>query len=307
MEIIKAIWSLLNKERLIRDRLKKEIIILKDKSVWDWMSLLIVPSVIFMGGYYLSEKQMDEQINRESNILDAQVKREKSFQETQIKIEDERNYINILNNYRRSITDLMINGGLSSDKPKDGVELAANALTASTAHQLDAKRKGQFIVFLYKAELINKDSRRVSLNEVNLSGANLSEANLSGADLSGADLSEAELFDANLSGADLSEAELFYADLSGADLSEAELFYANLSGANLSGADLSEAELFGVDFSDAEINTTDFSDADFSGVDFIDADFGDDFRSTLLKKGIFTKAQLDFTIIEEPEKTNSTR
>lgn len=257
MEIIKAIWSLLNKERLIRDRLKKEIIILKDKSVWDWMSLLIVPSVIFMGGYYLSEKQMDEQINRESNILDAQVKREKSFQETQIKIEDERNYINILNNYRRSITDLMINGGLSSDKPKDGVELAANALTASTAHQLDAKRKGQFIVFLYKAELINKDSRRVSLNEVNLSGANLSEANLSGADLSG--------------------------------------------------ADLSEAELFGVDFSDAEINTTDFSDADFSGVDFIDADFGDDFRSTLLKKGIFTKAQLDFTIIEEPEKTNSTR
>ena len=147
----------------------------------------------------------------------------------------------------------------------DPVRLLARAQTLTLLERLGSeskrakRKKGELILFLYAAGLINKGEKIVvPLLDADLSGANLSGAHLSGvylgsADLSGADLSGSHPFDAileganlsgsHLNGAELCHADLQHADLSGADLSRADLRIANLSDANLSDANLSKADL----------------------------------------------------------------
>ncbi|WDE01443.1 hypothetical protein [Thalassomonas actiniarum] len=112
---------------------------LKNKTLWDWMGLLFIPMALLIGGYLLNQSQIKQQ----NNIEEARIKRQSRRISEQRFIEDERNYINILNNFRRSITDLMINGSLNDSGYHPVSVQAATALTASTAPQLDGERKGK--------------------------------------------------------------------------------------------------------------------------------------------------------------------
>ncbi|WDE07777.1 pentapeptide repeat-containing protein [Thalassomonas viridans] len=201
---------------------------LKNKTLWDWMGLLFIPMALLIGGYLLNQSQITQQNKIEEARIDRQNQLESRRIKEQRAIEDERNYINILNNYRRSITDLMINGGLNDTGYHPVAVQAATALTASTAPQLDGERKGQMLLFLYNARLISKDNPRIYLAGIDLSGANLARARLKGINLPKSNLSSADFSDADLTGANLSSAVLIHADLRYAKLSKTNFTDANL-------------------------------------------------------------------------------
>lgn len=211
----------------------------KDKTFWNWMELLVVPVVLATGAWYLDTSQTAKQVAREEVRIE-EAKR----------IEDERNKIGILNNYRRSITELVKDGGLLSSPPTCGVVSAGQALTISTLPQLGGAQKGGLLSFLFEIELIGHPSRNnavISLFNADFSDARLIDTNLSAANLNDANLRRADLREATLIGAYLYDAFLTDAKLDGADFIGAELVRADLSGAGLKDADLSEADLDNAD------------------------------------------------------------
>jgi hypothetical protein len=175
-----------------------------EKKAWDWLNLLGVLLVPLMIGVFTVAY---------------------NIQQTQIATDQQRE--TTLRTYVDNMQDLLLNHKLQESKLGDEVRGVARARTLSALGELDPKRKGALLKFIYEAQLINYGEAIL-----NLEGANLSGANLSGADLSGANLSGA-----NLSGADLDGADLFGTDLSGADLSGA-----NVQGATVTNEQLAKAK-----------------------------------------------------------------
>ncbi len=221
-----------------------------DKTLWDFVSLLIVPLALAGVGLMFSHLETERQNAIEDRRATAQAK-----------VEIDRSQENMLQNYYDEMTGLLLENELRTSKPAQDI---ARARTLATLRGLDNDRKSMLIRFLDEADLIQVGStitipiisldgahlREADLREADLSGAHLSGADLYGADLYGADLYGADLHRAVLSGAVLSGAVLSGADLSGADLSEAYLYLADLSGANLHLADLSGADLTEITYDD---------------------------------------------------------
>jgi hypothetical protein len=231
-----------------------------EKTLWDWLQLLIIPIVLAVGGYWLNQIQKSRE--------------EKTTEDNQRE--------NALQTYLDRMSELLLHEELSDSLKADGlleVGKIARTRTKVALTRLDGKRKGSVLKFLYESYLIKRGQRIVdisraeldgaylrqfNLSEANLSGANLSRADLSGANLRGADLccstsSEGKrptkLTGAILKGANLSKADMSNADLSGADLQGADLSAADLNGANLQGANLSDADLSGANLQGANYNT----------------------------------------------------
>jgi uncharacterized protein YjbI with pentapeptide repeats len=233
----------------------------RDKTLWDWLQLLIIPAVLAGGALWFNRAEREA----ERRIADERSKAERE-------IADERLREATLQAYLDRMTDLLLDNELRTSEEDDEVRAVARARTLTVLRQLDGVRKVTLLRFLYEADLINGDNAvialhaadliGINLSDADLIGANLSEVNLSGADLSGADLSEA-----NLGGADLNGA-----DLSGADLSEADLSVANLSGADLGGSKLRNADLGMTDLSEANLTLANLSGADLSGADLCGID-----------------------------------
>jgi uncharacterized protein YjbI with pentapeptide repeats len=209
-----------------------------DKTVWDWLQLLIVPLVLGVIGFYFTSSQ------------------EYAHQQ---EFEEQRLQNAALQTYLAGMRELLLDKNLRDSKEDSEVRAVARAQTRSTLGQLSPEGKGIAIQFLYEASLIDKEHPIVSLSHVGLRGVNLSQldlssADLTDADLSGADLHGTDLTDANLSSADLRRANLFNANLSDAELFNASLSDAYLSYANLSDADLSNTDLSGAYLNDANLN-----------------------------------------------------
>jgi hypothetical protein len=224
----------------------------RGKTIWDLLGLLIVPVVIALAGWWLSEVST----------------------RNQQQIETDRAQQSVLQSYIQDMTALLLDKGLATSKPDSLITQVARANTISAIYRLDSSRNRILLGFLSDSNLLSSGS--VTL----LSGADLSRADLRDADLSYADLENTNLRDADLSYTNLSYTNLSYADLSGAilsdtslsprlsyarlggaDLSDAVLSFANLSGANLTFADLSYADLENTNLSDAILEDTNLSDA----------------------------------------------
>jgi uncharacterized protein YjbI with pentapeptide repeats len=245
-----------------------------NRTLWDWLNLLIIPAVLAAGGLWFNQRQ--------------QARAEMS--ETQ-RAQDE-----ALQAYLDKMSELLIDNDLHKKKGDyDETRITARAHTLAVLERLDAKRKRTVLLFLREARLINRYEYRppdqddqeckvtyyphyVGLKGADLSGANLvgarlistsgkepvslRGANLKGAMLSGAILQGAELCEADLSDADLGAANLKPANLSGVepkptDVNHTNLNHTNLRGANLSDANLSDADLSGVDLREAREVTDD--------------------------------------------------
>ena len=244
----------------------------KEKKLWDVLQLLIVPTALAIGAFYLQEtaKQRDLQISEANRAKDQQIADDRAKQET-------------LNRYFDQISTLLLERKLRTAKEGEEVRSIARVRTLTALRSMDQDRKGQLVKFLQEAKLIQgraiidlqgADLRATDLHEAYLSAVSLSGANLSGANLSGAILLNAYLNDANagkadstdLSQANSSKKDLqattdtltvnvpITTDLSGANLSGAGLAFADMSGANLSRANLSEAALDMTNLSKANLS-----------------------------------------------------
>ncbi|NLF01723.1 MAG: pentapeptide repeat-containing protein [Anaerolineales bacterium] len=243
----------------------------REKKLWDWFELLIVPVALAVGAFLLnrSERKAERRIAEErrqadQRIADDRIKAERGIAED--RQQEER-----LQAYFDRMTELLLEKGLRDSQDDDEVRSIIRTRTLTVLRTLDATRQGLVVRFLHEAGLIYRGSSIVSLQEADLRGADLSEANLREANLSRANLGEAVLSRADLGEADLSRAILGKADLSravliGADLREAILSETDLIGAHLGvvdlrGANLSRANLSGADLSRADLGYTNLTEA----------------------------------------------
>jgi hypothetical protein len=191
-----------------------------NRTLWDWLDLLIVPVVLAIGGYLFNSSQ-----NRASQ-----------------RAADQRGQDEALQAYLDHMSDLLLEKHLRTPQEDSGkARIMARARTVTLLSRLDPGRKTRVVLFLQEAGLIQGGHQGIPgpegqepviwLFEANLAKTSLNRTNLMGADLHEADLSEADLSQAGLEGANP-----WGGHLGGTDLSDAGLQGANLAGADLSGA-----------------------------------------------------------------------
>ncbi len=216
-----------------------------EKTLWDWLNLLIVPIVLGAGAYWFSSQD----------------------RKAEQRIERQRQQEQLVASYIDRMADLMLTHGLRTSFENLASEPSnvAQALTVTVLRSLDKEYQNRVLSFirdsglsqvfhgaslqsiqLCDVNLCLMDLSRVNLWRANLRGALIFNSRLELAVLYGADLSLADLSDSNMKWvkgkkANFTEADLRNADLSGADLREAIFTKAKLDGINLEGANLTDA------------------------------------------------------------------
>ncbi len=256
---------------------------LNDKTMWDVLQFICTAAVPIVLALWSAQQ--------------ANISREQD-QQSQSQNEDNQR-ARIMSEYLDAMTKYLLEDATRSPVSSKA-NMIARARTLNTLRQLDPKRKGQLLKFLYEASLVNScqidlatgkmlncpvsklglDGARldtltfdpqVPLPGIDLTGASLMKAELPGIDLNGALLEKANLEEAKLQGADLTQAHLQFVVLKKADLTNAVLEKADLTNALLLSASLNEAKLGhsilkGADLSNASLIKTDLRDADLTNV-----------------------------------------
>jgi len=268
------------------------------KTLWDWMSLLIIPLVL-VGCTFL--------LNRSKRSTEQRRAEEHSALEREIALDGQQEAA--LQAYIDRMSDLLLKDKLSKFSPEE-VRSVARLRTLTVLRSLDPKRKGAVLLFLKDSGLIDRDAvidlsgadlSGVSVTFSNLSRVNLSEANLSRADLRGTNLSKSYLSatflrEADLQGANLSGADLFEANLNGAHLNQTKLHKANLNGADLRSCQLNDADLHDADLSGANLNVGDLAGANLRGAKLGGAKLlGADFREADLSQADLSGTEISET------------
>jgi uncharacterized protein YjbI with pentapeptide repeats len=198
-----------------------------NKTLWDWLQLLIAPLMLAGIGYWLTSQQKarDERAAAQQQVLEQSAQ---TFQ----RLRDE--HATLLQQQETAlqgaidrISALITHTGLRADASP----AVARAHTLTALRRLDGERKGLLLNFLADAGLVG-NGKVMMMPAMNLA------MNLAGADLSEARLSKINMAKCSLNGAHLERADLSRASLEGANLSWARLEHANLSGAHLEGANL---------------------------------------------------------------------
>jgi uncharacterized protein YjbI with pentapeptide repeats len=248
------------------------------KTLWDWLQLLIVPLVLAVAAFWLSDAQSRRDQRREDR---------RAAQQDRIAAEARR--ADALGAYLQQMSELVLQHRLSSSRGGSGASALAQTLTLTVLRQLDGRRKGVVVQFLADANLIRNfpsgpvgmdraDLRGASLAGANLDNTFLAGANLRGADFRGAFAERASFRDADLRGARFIDAQVDNvafdnADLRGADFTRAgtvdpELGGPIFNGSCITGAQFTGADLIGASFREAEGRDVNFSGASFESVQF---------------------------------------
>jgi Pentapeptide repeats (8 copies) len=193
------------------------------KTIWDWLSLLGVPTSLAILGYRLQQIQQ----KRAEEVARAQRNRDEALAKEQRQIAADETKEEVLQVYFDRLSGLLVDKNLMAIAAKGNQAtdvIRTRTLSILRRFENDSERKTSVIRFLIEADFVSK-------LRLNLSGADLSGADLSDTDLSGANLSSTNLNSANLSDTDLVNTNLGDANLSDAYLANANLHRAILSGA----------------------------------------------------------------------------
>jgi uncharacterized protein YjbI with pentapeptide repeats len=258
---------------------------MREKTLWDWMELLIIPLFLAGGAFVLQRSERAAERN-------AAVDQEKLERE----IAADRQQEAALQAYLDRMAKLLLDEQLQPDKS----EKARNVMrvrTLTVLRSLDAKRKGFVMLFLKESGLINRkavislmgaDLMGAELSFLDLSSTDLSKADLRGANLSGARLIRSNLRAARLSQANLRGTVLDEADLFGATCTEADLSGAQLRKANLNAAQIADARLVGTQLREASLRHTNLSRANLDQANLVKANLS---RANL-REAILSRADL---------------
>jgi hypothetical protein len=167
-------------------------------TLWDWLSLLIVPAVLALGGYLFTRSESRR--TQEDAYQQRRVDRE---------IADECRQDDMLQAYLDGMSQLLTDNDrpLHRAQVGDSRSTVARARTLTVLPRLDGDRKARVVQFLYESDLISKTQPILTLSKADLSGAGLGPLYVGSMELRN-DLSDAKLVGTNLSGAYLSGADL---------------------------------------------------------------------------------------------------
>ncbi len=179
---------------------------LSDKSLWEWMELLLIPIVLALGAWWVKH---EERISAQRASLEMERRK-------------------ILATYFDVMQELILNFNLAKNAKNEVYEIA-RARTLHTLSSLDGERKGHVLRFLIDAGILGNEH-----SMIRLSYADLSYADLTNIHLEGANLWCANLENANMKNAHLNRTNLPFAFMKGAILDNANLEAANLDRAVVS-------------------------------------------------------------------------
>lgn len=187
---------------------------IREKTLWDWMQLLIIPLVLAGGALLL---------NRAERKNEREIATDRQQEAT-------------LQAYFDRMTDLLKEERSLNSENTEMLSLA-KIRTLTVLRGLNATRNDIVLRFLRDVGLTGKQEYNFFLN-TNLQGADLESVDLTNVNMQGSNLQNANLQKANLQGANLRGANLQGADLRGANLYDTNLQGANLQSANLRGANV---------------------------------------------------------------------
>lgn len=185
----------------------------RGKSLWDWMSLLAVPSLIGFATVLINASQ-------------AEIERVR-LQELSVQ------------QFIDRISDLSLDPR-AAEHPQQSLAIG-RAQTTAILSTVDKERTGRVLRFLDEMDLLQ--TYAVSLEFLDFTDAELKGLRLDDLDLEGSNMRGADLEDGSFRNVDLEEADLRDADLEDADFSGADFEGALLKGADLSFTDLRGADL----------------------------------------------------------------
>jgi uncharacterized protein YjbI with pentapeptide repeats len=239
-----------------------------DKTLWDFLQLLIVPLVLAVIGLWFAAQQDARQQQIEDDRAQQAQKIENQRAEAERELAVQRAQDEALQAYLNQMSNLLLEKNLRESEEDSEVRSLARARTLTALGRLDPSRKRAVMTFLAETKLIQSVDEKAPI--IRLGGADLHGTNLVGlipaprGQLHGADLSFADLSNAALSQLDISDASLF-----AANLSDAHLRSAFLTGAELTGADLSGTDLMFADLSKSDLGGTILRDAKLLGAEGI--------------------------------------
>jgi hypothetical protein len=157
------------------------------KTLWDWMSLLLVPLMIAGIASWFTWWQ--------NNSQQAQNERQ------QAQIAETQAQYSALQAYIEQMSHLITERDLRTLEEDNVIFRLAQARTTTTLAQLDGEQDQILMRFLSGSGLLRETPllHTVALQDAELSGAELQEANLAGTDLRGANLAEAVLIGSDFS------------------------------------------------------------------------------------------------------------
>lgn len=194
--------------------------VLREKTLWDWLDLLVIPLFLAISASILSSMQK---------------------QSDKITEEDRQKQV-VLSTYFEQISKLLLEQKLRASKNGNEARILARTQSLFAFRNLDGDRKAKALQFIYEAGLISSKPV-ISLNGADLSRANLQNATLQNSELRGLFLNNAVLKGANLANANLCGSNLENSDLEGATISGTDFSYTNLSHTNLKSLDLTSANI----------------------------------------------------------------
>ncbi len=219
-----------------------------DKTLWDWLQLLIIPLVLAGGTVWFTNRQ---------NEAAARVAEDQRAETT-------------LQSFIDHMSDLILHEKLCESSHSAHVRSIARARTLTALRNLDSHRKVVLLRFLYDSRLIDRGKGVVDLRGanfdyvkldhtllpgVNLRGAKMRGTLCEGANFTGADLGGADLADSILHGAVFRDANLGGKATSDFDLDTAPSLTVTANGADdLPGANLSRASLTNAVLDDATLD-----------------------------------------------------
>jgi hypothetical protein len=168
-----------------------------DKTLWDWLQLLIVPLVL-VGIGLLFEMQQAE---RQQRLEEQQQALEDRRAEAERELAEQRAQDEALQAYLDQMGSLLLEKDLRASEEDSEVRTLARARTLTVLGRLDPSRKADVMRFLVEAELVQR-----------VEGGRGPIIRLVGADLSGADLGALSGFRPS------ADSRLLRADLRGAYL-----------------------------------------------------------------------------------------
>ena len=134
----------------------------EEKTLWDWMELLIIPIVLAIGAFLLdrSERTVERQIAKQRTAKDRKLAKARAKLDREIALD--RQQEEALQVYLDRMAHLLIEKNLRAAENEE-VRNVARTRTMTVLRGLDAKRKGLVLKFLYEADLISKDKIIVDL------------------------------------------------------------------------------------------------------------------------------------------------
>lgn len=188
----------------------------RGKTLWDWLTLLAVPSLIGFATVMINASQADLERVRLQELAVQQ--------------------------YIDRISELSLDERAIAHPQK--FLAIGRAQTTAVLQVTEQERTARVLAFLQEMDLLQ--AYAVNLEYLDLSGGELKGLRLDNMDLEGSNLSGADLEGGSFRNVDLEEA-----DLRNADMEDGDFRGADFEGALMKGAELDQADLRGADLSGA--------------------------------------------------------